>query len=69
MKKSGVTGLTSEKTEVLKRELTERAEAVTSSYFATGRFLQGIYSVLLAKNNVKFRLRCLVYEFSFTVIF
>ena len=47
----GGTGLISEKTEALYAELNERAEAATSSYSATGAFLQYIYSVLVAKNN------------------
>ena len=38
------TGLISEKTEALCAELNKRAEAATSSYSATGDFLQYIYS-------------------------
>ena len=53
--KYGGTGLESEKTEGLHEELNERVEAVTSSYSATGKFLQYIYSVLLAKNHQKIR--------------
>ena len=33
----------------------------TSSYSATGEFLQYIYSVLVAKNHQNIRSRCLVY--------
>ena len=58
-------GLVSEKTEALYEELNERVGTATSSYFATGKFLQYIYSVLVAKNHQKIRSRCLVYEFSF----
>ena len=65
----GGTGLLSEKTEALHAELNERAEAATSSYSAEVKFLQYIYSVLVAKNHYKIRLRCSVYEFSFTDIF
>ena len=65
----GGTGLISEKTEALYAELNERAEAATSSYSATGDFLQCIYFVLVAKNHQKIRPRCLVHEFSFTDIF
>ena len=46
-------GLVSEKTEALYAELNERVEAATSSYSATGEFLQYIYSVLAAKNLSK----------------
>ena len=38
------TMLISEKTEALYAELNKRAEAATSSYSATGDFLQYIYS-------------------------
>ena len=68
-KKNEVTGLVSEKMEALYAELTERVEAATSSYFARGKFLQYIYSVLVAKNHQKIRSRCLVNELSFTDIF
>ena len=50
-------------------ELNERAEAATSSYSATGDFLQYIYYVLVAKNHQKIQSRCLVHEFSFTELF
>ena len=50
-KKSGGTGLISEKTETLYAELNERAEAATSSYSVTGDFLQYIYSALVTKNH------------------
>ena len=50
-------------------ELTEKVEAATSSYSATGNFLRCCYSVLVAKNHQKFRSNCLVHEFSFTDIF
>ena len=43
-------------------------EAATSSYSATGKFLQYIYSMLVAKNHQKIQSRCLVQEFSFTDI-
>ena len=43
-KKQMGTGLISEKTEALYAELNKRAEAATSSYSATGDFLQYIYS-------------------------
>ena len=46
-------GLASEKTEALYGELNDRVEAATSSYSATGKFLQYIYSVLVAKNHQK----------------
>ena len=68
-KKCRDTGLVSEKTEALYAELNERVEAATSSYSATGKFLQYIYSVLVAKNHQKIRSRCLVHEFFFTDIF
>ena len=68
-KKYGGTGLVSDKMEPLHAELNERVEAATSSYSATGRFLQYIYSVLVAKNHQKIQSRCLVREFSFTYIF
>ena len=55
--------------EPLYAELNERVEAATSSYSATGEFLQYIYSVLVAKNHQKIRSRCLVHEFFFTDIF
>ena len=67
--KNGGTGLVSEKTEALYAELNERVEAATSSYSATGEFLQYNYSVLVAKNHQKIRSRCFVHEFSFTDIF
>ena len=68
-KKYGCTGLVSEKTDALYAKLNEKVEAATSSYSATGEFLQYIYSVLVAKNDQKIQLRCLVHEFSFTDIF
>ena len=68
-KKYWGTGSLSEKTEALYAELNERAEAATSSYSATGIFLRYIYSVLVAKNHLKIRSRCLVHEFSFTDTF
>ena len=43
-------------------------ETATSSYSATGKFLQYIYSMLAAKNHQKIQSRCLVQEFSFTDI-
>ena len=68
-KKCGGTGLVSEKTEPLYAELNERVEAATSSYSATRKFLQYIYSMPGAKNHQKIRSRCLIHEFSFTDIF
>ena len=68
LKKYGSTGLTSEKTEALQAELNEREEAATSSYSATGDYLQNIYSVLVTKNHYKIRSRCLVHEYSFTFL-
>ena len=53
MKKNGGTGLVSEKTEALYAGINERVEASTSSYSATGEFLQYIYSMLAAKNHQK----------------
>ena len=56
------TGLISEKPEALHAEFNERAEASTSSYFATGDFLQYIYYVLVARNHhLGIRCRCLVH--------
>ena len=63
------TGLISEKTEALYVELSERAEAATSSSFVTDDFLQYIYSVPVSKNHKNTRLRCLIHDFSFTDIF
>ena len=68
-KKYGGTGFVSEKTERLYAELNERVEATTSRYSATSKFLQYIYSVLVAKNHQKIRSRCLVHEFPFPDIF
>ena len=62
-------GLVSEKTEALYVELNERVKAVPSSYSATSKFLQNIYSVHVAKNHQKIRSRCLVHKFSITDIF
>ena len=62
LNKYGGTGLIFEKTVALLAELSERAEAATSSYSATGDFLQCSYSVLLANNHQKFRSRYLVHE-------
>ena len=45
------TGLVSEKTEALRVEFNERAEATISSYSAPGDFSQYNYSVLVAKNQ------------------
>ena len=55
------TGLVSEKMEALYAELNERVEAATSIYSASGKFLQDIYSVLVAKNHQKIQSRCLVH--------
>ena len=68
-KRYGGTGLVSEIMEPLYAEPNERVEAATSSYSATRKFLQYIYSVLVAKNHQKIRSRCLVREYSFTYIF
>ena len=54
----GGTGLVSEKTETLYAEPNERVGTATSSYSATGEFLQYIYSVPVAKNQQKIRSRC-----------
>ena len=62
-------GLISEKTEALYEELSERAEAATSSYSVTGYFLQYIYPLPVTINHQNVRSRCLVLEFSFTDIF
>ena len=62
-------GLIFEKPEALYEELHKRPEAGTSSYSATGDFLEYIYSVLVAKNHQKIQFRCLVHEFSFTDVF
>ena len=51
--------LVSEKTEALFEELTERVEAATSSYSATGEFLQYIYPMFVDKNHQTIRSRCL----------
>ena len=59
----------SEQTEALYAELNKRAEAATSSYSATGDFLQHIYSVLVAKNHQQIQSMCLVHEFSFIGFF
>ena len=59
-KKNGGTVLIGEKSETLYAEFNERAEATTSSYSATGDFLQYSYSVLVAQNHQKIRSRCLV---------
>ena len=56
--KNGGLGLVPERTEALYAELNERVEAATSSYSATGEFLQYIYSVLVAKNHQKIRSKC-----------
>ena len=58
MKKYGGTELVSEKTDALYAELNRRVEAVTSSYSATGEFLQHIYTVPVAQNNQKIQSRC-----------
>ena len=68
-KKYGGTGLISEKTEALYKELNQRAETATSSYSITGDFLQYIYYVPVTKNHQNIRSRCLVHEFFFADIF
>ena len=57
------TGLVSEKTEALRVEFNERAEATISSYSAPGAFSQHNYSVLVARNQKKIRSRCLVHKY------
>ena len=54
----GGTGLVSEKTEALNAEPNDRVEAAISRYSATGKFLQYIYSMPVAKNHQKMRSRC-----------
>ena len=51
--KYGGTGSISEKKEALYAELNKIVGAATSSYSATGEFLQYIYSVLVVKNHKK----------------
>ena len=58
MKKYGGMGLVSEKTDALYAELNERLEAATSSYSATGEFLQYICTVPVTKNDQKIQSRC-----------
>ena len=67
-KKYGGTELVSEKKEALFAELNERVEAATSTYSATGEFLQYNYSMLVDKNHQAIRSRRLAHEFSFTDI-
>ena len=67
-KKYGGTWLISEKTEAFYVELNEIVEAATSSYSAPGDIIQYFYSVLVAKNQKKIRIRCSVHEFFFTDI-
>ena len=67
--KYGGKGLLSGKAEVLHAKFNKRVEAATISYIAAVRFLQYIYSVLVAKNHQRIRSRCLVHEFSFADIF
>ena len=67
-KRCGVTGLVSKKTEAFYPGFNQRVEAATSSYSATDKFLQYIYSMLVAKNHQMIQSRCLVHEFSFTDI-
>ena len=50
-KKIGGMELISEKTEALYAELNKSAEAATSSYSATGNFLQYICAVLVINNH------------------
>ena len=50
-------------------ELSEGAEATTSSYSVTGNFLQYISSVPVSKNHQNARSRCSVHEFSITDFF
>ena len=64
-----VGGYISKKTEALHTELNERVEAANSSNSAEVDFSQYISLVLVTENLYKIRLRCLVYDFSFTYIF
>ena len=65
-----MSGLISEKSQVLYAELNERAETATGSYSVTGdSLLQYIYSVPVSKNHRNIQSRCLVHEFPFTDIF
>ena len=57
------------KKQALRAKLSNRVEAASSSYSTGVDFLQYIYLVLVAKNCLKIRSRCLVYEFSFKGIF
>ena len=56
------------KTEALYAELNRRAEEATSSYSATGKFLQYIYSMLVAKNDQKIWPRCLFHRYFLTIL-
>ena len=47
----------------------KRAEAAISSYHVTDDFLKYIYPVPVTRNHQNIRSRCLVPEFSITVIF
>ena len=69
MKKNGGTGLISAKTVALYAELKERTEAATSSYSATGIFLQYSYSVLVTENQQNIRSKHSVQEFSSSTFF
>ena len=57
------------KIEALYVELNKRVKAVTSSYSATGDFLQYIYFVLVAKNHQDIQFWCLVHDVFFTDAF
>ena len=57
------------KTEVLYSEHNKRAEAAKSSCSAACNFLQYIDSMIMAKDHLKMRSRCLVHKFSFKDIF
>ena len=65
----GINFLKKKKKKALYAELNKRVEAATSSYSATGEFLQYIYSVLVVKNHQKIWSRYLFNEFSITDIF
>ena len=56
-------GLISEKAEALHVEINERVETTTSSYSATGDFLQYFYSAFAVKNHQKIWSRYLIHEF------
>ena len=68
-KKNRGTKLISEKKKFCKPNLTKEQKQSPMTTSQQTIFLPCIYSVLVPKNPQKFRLRCLVQEFSFTDIF